>query len=336
MQKGRIIAEHKTNYQILADDEEYIGTVRGVFYAEQEFPKVGDYVEFEVVSENKVVIGKICPRKSVVSRKAAGAEETQVIVANVDYIFVVMGLDGDFNLSRLERYLMLAKQSDTPAVVILNKKDSVEDFAEYVDQVKAIAPEVPVHAVSALTGDNMDTLTQYFDKDATVVLLGSSGAGKSTMTNWLLSEDRQAVRGVRTDDSRGKHTTTTRHLFTLPTGGYLIDTPGMRELGLQDTTEEDEGEIFEVIERLSGECRFNNCDHEKSAGCAVLAAVEKGDVSERQLASYQKLQRERLHEESKHDDELSLKAKKQKKKLLQSYNKIQEQKRFEKGLDSGF
>lgn len=336
MQKGRIIAEHKTNYQIFANGQEFIGTVRGVFFEEKEFPKVGDYVEFEVVAEGKAVIENICPRKSVVSRKAVGTEGLQVIVANVDYIFVVMGMDGDFNLSRLERYLLLAKQSNTTAVIVLNKIDSVENPDEYVAKVKEVAHDLRVHAVSAKTGENMESLIQYFENDATVVLLGSSGAGKSTITNWLLSEDRQAVSGVRIDDSRGKHTTTSRQLFTLPTGGYLIDTPGMRELSLQDTTVEDENEIFDTIQKLSTECRFNNCDHEKSDGCAVLAAISSGEISERQLKSYHKLLRERLHEESKHDMELSIQNKKQKKKLFQSYNKIQKQKRFERDIESGF
>ncbi len=333
MQKGRIISEHKTNYQISSEEKEYLGTVRGVFFTDKEFPKVGDIVEFEVVGEDKVVIEKICPRKSVVSRKSAHTDVPQVIVANVDYIFVVMGLDGDFNLSRLERYLLLAKQSGTSPIVVLNKMDSVEDSSEYVAQAKTAAQDVPVHAVSALGGDNMETLLQYFENDATAVLLGSSGAGKSTITNWLLDEDRQAVRDVRVDDSHGKHTTTARQLFKLPSGGYLIDTPGMRELGLQDTTKEDENEVFDKIDQLSGECRFNNCDHEKSAGCAVLGAISSGDVSGRQLQSYQKLQRERMHEESKHAKHLSFEYKQKQKKLYTSYHKILERKRLERDME---
>ena len=333
MEKGRIIAEHKTNYQIHTDQQEYLGTVRGRFFEEKEFPKVGDYVEFEVLTDNKAAIEKICPRKSVISRKSSHTDIPQVIVANVDYIFIVMGLDDDFNLSRLERYILLAKQSDTKAIVVLNKADSLEDTGEYVTQVNAAVQDIPAHAVSALTGDNMEVLSQYFENDATIVLLGSSGAGKSTITNWLLDEAKQEVRSVRSDDSHGKHTTTSRQLFTLPSGGYLIDTPGMRELGLQNTTEDDENVIFNTIDELSHQCRFNNCDHEKSDGCAILDAITNGEISERQLSSYHKLQRERLHEESKNDTELSFQQRKEKKKLFQSYNKIQEQKRFEKDFE---
>ena len=334
MQIGRIITEHKTNYVLSSEGQEYLATVRGMFFTDKEFPRVGDFVAFEVVAEDKAVIENICPRKSVVSRKSAHTDQGQVIVANVNYIFIVMGLDGDFNLSRLERYLLLAKQSAVPAVVVLNKADEMEGVEEYIAQVQAVAQDVPVHAVSALTGENMEVVIPYFAHDATVVLLGSSGAGKSTITNWLMGADAQIVQGVRLDDSHGRHTTTTRQLFTLPTGGYLVDTPGMRELGLQEVTERDESELFALIDQLSHECRFSNCDHEKSKGCAVLEAIQAGEITQRQLASYHKLQRERLHEESKHDEALSFQYKQQKKKLYQSYGSIMERKRFERGIGS--
>jgi ribosome biogenesis GTPase len=334
MQKGKIIAEHKTNYQISAEGKEYIGTVRGVFFTGKNFPKVGDIVEFEVVAEDKVAIEKVCPRKSVVTRKAVETEDEQVIVTNVDYIFVVMGMGIDFSLSRLERYLLLATQSNVAAVVLLNKMDSARDPDTYIGEAAAVAGDVPVHAVSALTGENMEILTQYFESDETAVLLGSSGAGKSTITNWLLSEARQEVQGLRDDDGRGKHTTTSRQLFALPAGGFLIDTPGMRELGLKETAADDEDEVFSTINLLSNECQFRNCDHEKSTGCAVLAAIAAGDVTERELKSYQKLQRERLHEESKHEKEASFKYKQQKKKLYKMHDEVQEQKRFERKTDS--
>jgi ribosome biogenesis GTPase len=205
-----------------------------------------------------------------------------------------MGLDGDFNVSRLERYLLLARESEVLPVVVLNKCDTVEDVGLYKSGVKQAVGDVPVHAVSALTGEGMETLLTYFKSKTTVVLLGSSGAGKSTITNWLLADNRQVVRGVRNDDSHGRHTTTARQLFLLPDGGHLIDTPGMRELGVY-STEEQEAEVFVLLDTLASQCRFSNCDHEKSTGCAILAAIESGKIESRQLQNYLKLQRERVH-----------------------------------------
>lgn len=329
MKTARVTEEHKTNYIISIDDRELTATVRGSFFTESTFPKVGDFVRFEEVGDDKATIEEIIPRTSTVARKAVETGDVQVIVTNVHIIFIVVGLDNDFNLSRLERYLLLAKQSDIQPVVILNKCDSVEDISEYIEQVAAVAGDIPVHAVSALTGLGMETMLKYFTPDTTAVLLGSSGAGKSTITNWLLRADMQPVNDVRENDSRGKHTTTSRQLFALPGGGYLIDTPGMRELGVLDSSSEDEDIIFSKIELLSRQCRFTNCDHDKSAGCAVLAAIESNEISERELKNYLKLQRERLHEESKNNDVLSHKQKQKLKKLEQTYDDAQEKKRFD-------
>lgn len=322
MKKARVIEEHKTNYILQDDDSEYVATVRGSFFNENSFPKVGDFVLFSDVADDKAVIEEIVPRTSTVVRKAAHTGDEQIIVTNVDLIFIVMGLDGDFNLSRLERYLLLAQQSSVTPVIVLNKRDSVDDPDSFVAQVQEVAGDTLVHAVSATTGENMDALLKYFKDDSTAVLLGSSGAGKSTITNWLLHRDTQQVQDVRADDSRGRHTTTSRQLFTLPSGGYLIDTPGMRELSIE-STEENEDEIFIKLEELSHQCRFANCDHEKSDGCAIVDAVQNGEVSERQLRNYQKLQRERLFEESKHDEESSREYKERQKNLHKGYKETQ-------------
>lgn len=332
MKTGRIIAEHKTNFRISDSGKEFLATVRGSFFDTDNFPKVGDNVLYTELPEDKVVIEKILPRSSSITRRSAGTGEPQVIVANVDTIFIVMGLDGDFNLSRLERYLLLAKQSAVEAIVVLNKSDVIENVEEYIDVAKTVSGLTPVYAVSALTGQNMEMLLSHVSQNMTAVLLGSSGAGKSTITNWLLQTEKQSVKKVREDDSRGRHATTSRQLFLLPNGGYLIDTPGMRELGMSGSTAEDESAVFTEIEALSRQCKFTNCDHEKSKGCAVLAAIEAEEVSERQVQNFHKLQRERVFEESKHDAELSLQEKQRKKKLHKGYGKILERKRFEKGL----
>jgi len=328
MKKGRITEEHKTNYIISDGSSEFIATIRGSFFTEDAFPKVGDFVLYDEVSDGKAVIEELLPRTSVVARKAVESETEQVIVANVDVIFIIMGLDNDFNISRLERYLLLAKQSKVESVVILNKRDAVEDYSEYVVQAKEVAGETPVHAVSALSGDGMELLLTYITPETTAVLLGSSGAGKSTITNWLLREDKQEVQNVREDDSRGKHTTTSRQLFVLPTGGFLIDTPGMRELSVLDTTPEDEQAVFETIDALSRQCQFTKCDHEKSQGCAIVEAIEDGIVSQRQLQNYQKLKSERLAKENKPTERLS---RQQKQKLLhKSYKDAHQKKRSDK------
>jgi len=330
MHTGRIIAEHKTNFRILDEGVERIATVRGSFFEDGAFPKVGDWVQYEIVSEDQAVIEEILPRSSVIKRKTAHGEEEQVMVTNVNLMVVVMGLDGDYNLSRLERYLLLAKQSEVPAVVVLNKMDIADDVATTHTEVEAVAGDAPVIVVSAEQGTNMDTLLSHFTDNTTAVLLGSSGAGKSTITNWLLSEDKQATGTIREDDSRGRHTTTARELFTLTTGGALIDTPGIRELSLLDTSEEDEDAVFSKIEALAHECRFADCDHEKSAGCRVLEAIEEGLIIERELASYKKLKREREHEAIKRD---VFKQRQSEKKRYQGYKKVMDQKRLEQDND---
>jgi ribosome biogenesis GTPase len=204
-----------------------------------------------------------------------------------------MGLDGDYNISRLERYLLLAKQSEIPAVVVLNKVDVTNRLEEQLQEVEAAAGTTRVIPVSALSGEGMIAIKECFTQETTAVLLGSSGAGKSTVTNWLLGEDTQEVKEIRSDDSRGRHTTTSRQLFELPFGGFLIDTPGMRELGVLENENSPEVEVFQKLEGLAAQCAFANCDHDKSAGCAVLDALETGELSAREFRNYQKIVRER-------------------------------------------
>lgn len=329
MKTARVTEEHKTNYVILDTDNgnELVSTVRGSFFDKQTFPKVGDFVLYAEIGDGKAIIEDIVPRTSSIVRKSVHTGLPQTIVANVDVIFIVMGLDKDFNLSRLERYLLLAEQSEVKSVVVLSKSDVVEDSLEYVRRTTEVVGGVPVYAVSALTGSGMDELLTQISTDTTVVLLGSSGAGKSTITNWLLQEDKQKISNVRTDDNRGRHTTTSRQLFSLPTGGYLIDTPGMRELSVLDSTSGDEETVFLRIEELSRQCKFSNCDHDKSDGCAVLEAIKVGEISDRQLQNYHKLQRERLLKESRSDAGLSLQEKQRKVKLDKKYKKINKQTR---------
>lgn len=329
---GRVIAEHKTNFIVSIDGTEYTGSVRGSFHDEDTqnmFPKVGDIVECEKISDDQVVIESILPRKTEIARKDADGTSRQVMVANVDVIFVVMGLDADFNLRRLERYLTLAEQSHVQAVVVLNKSDRVSEPDEYVLQVRHVAPDVAVHAVSALTSKGMDELMRYISAETVVVLLGSSGAGKSTITNWFLDEARQSTGKVRTDDSRGRHTTTGRQMFKLPLGGFLIDTPGIRELAVFSEDDVDTA-VFADIEVMKGQCQYSDCDHEKSDGCAIQRALADGRLDEKRYSSYLKLQREREYLRAKVDEGAAHERKQRVRRLRTSHSKIIKKKSAER------
>jgi len=299
MQKGRAIEVQRVHISVALPDRVVLATVRGEFHESGEYPKVGDFVMLSMIDDKQAVIEEILPRSSVIERLDQETLQTQVLVANVDIIFIVMGLDGDYNMSRLERYLLLARQSNITPVVILNKSDLAPDLERQVDAVKQIAGEIPVHVANAKNGDGLMVMRSYFEATTTAVLLGSSGAGKSTIANWLLGEAAQAVQEVRADDSKGRHTTTTRQLFALADGGYLIDTPGMRELSVVGAQESQAEGVIEEVESLSQQCQFSNCDHDKSAGCAVLAAVEDGTLEPRTLDNYHKLMRERAWQQDK-------------------------------------
>lgn len=328
MSTARVVRENKTNYIIVDQDKEIVGVVRGSFHREAEYPKVGDYVRYTLTAKGQAVIEEVLPRKSSVIRRAAGGTAEQVVVANVDLVFIVMALDNDFNLNRLDRYVLLAEQSNIQPIIVLNKSDVVPDPDALYKQVKERFPKVTIEAVSATTSNNMDSLLEYVSGDTTVVLLGSSGAGKSTITNWFLRESVQETREVREDDGRGQHTTTARELFALPVGGYLIDTPGMRELGLVG---EVEGDVFQDIELLVKQCRYSNCDHEKSEGCAIRSAIEEGALSDAQFQNYIKLQKEKAFQERKADQESLWRHKQEIRKVYKERNKIFKRKKFEKG-----
>lgn len=289
--RARVITEHKASYVLSYAGGIVDATLRGSFHEDEGtlFPKVGDYVQFTLLEDRKGIIESIENRKSIVMRKSAHDDTEQIMVANVDYVFVVMGMDADFNLRRLERYLVLSEQAHIKPIIILNKSDIADDVQQKTKAVEEIAQDTPVHVVSAKTGDGMEVFAQYLTQGVTGVLLGSSGAGKSTVTNYLLQKQVQETKGVRNADSRGRHTTTVRELFEVDTGGCLIDTPGMRELGF--VSEEDTlSSTFHDIELLTYDCKFSNCDHVKSDGCAVQAAIEEGVIDDAHFQSYRKLQ----------------------------------------------
>jgi len=243
----------------------------------------------------------VLPRRGALVRLAAGSgHRSQVLAANVDLVLLLCGLDGDFNPRRVERALVAVAESGARPVVVLNKADACDALDERRRDMEAAAPGVPVLAISALTGAGVEPLAALITAGSTVVLLGSSGVGKSTLANRLLGQETQATAEVRAHDSRGRHTTTHRALFVLPGGGVLIDTPGLRELRLLAEPEA-ASQAFTDLESLAAGCRFADCGHAREPGCAVRAAVEEGALDAARLASYRKLQAELRHLERRGD-----------------------------------
>ncbi len=290
MERARVQTEYKASYDVLLNGEVYTASLRGHFHtgAYTDFPKVGDYVQVEHVGDGKVVIDTVEPRQNAIMRLAPHDQIPQVMVANVDYLLIVMGLDADFSIPRLERYIALARQSEVEPVIVLNKADITESLTAQVVAAESAAGVISVHVVTAQSGIGMEALLPYVTDNKTTVLLGSSGAGKSTITNWFMTEAAQETNTLRERDGRGRHTTTTRQLFALPTGGFLIDTPGIRELALL-SDEAAAADAFLDIEELTHSCRFANCDHEKSDGCAVIAAMDTGTLASDRYHRYLKL-----------------------------------------------
>jgi ribosome biogenesis GTPase len=303
---ARVIKQTRDRSTLMTPLGEFPGEVSGKFRhlaADQTgFPVVGDWVAVEPAGDDLALIHAVLPRCSAFSRKAAGeAVEAQVAAANIDTVFLVSGLDGDFNLSRMERYLTTAWASGAEPVIVLNKSDLCPDLQSVIVKVEMIAPGVPIAAVSALSEAGLDGLELFLVPRKTVAILGSSGVGKSTLINRLLGEDRLATAPMSdTEEGRGRHTTTTRELVRLPGGALLIDTPGMRELQLW-VDREDLDKAFDDIERLAVQCRFPDCRHEGEPDCAVRAAAEAGSLDRRRLHSYLKLRRELQFMELKKD-----------------------------------
>jgi ribosome biogenesis GTPase len=307
-QPARVVREHRRLYQVLGTSGELTAEVSGRFShntrSRADYPTVGDWVAVTARPEEKrATIQALLKRKSAFSRKAVlsggmpetgGRTDQQVLAANIDTVFLVSGLDHDFNVRRIERYLTVAWESGANPIVILNKADLCEDVADRADQLRSSLAGVPLLVMSATSGRNLESLHEYLADGRTAAFLGSSGVGKSTIINALLGSEQIKVAAVREDDSRGRHTTTTRELFILPSGGIVIDTPGLREIQLWGD-ESGIDRVFDDIEALAAACRFTDCRHESEPDCAIRKAIEEGSLDQDRYESYLKLKREAEH-----------------------------------------
>ncbi|EMO64585.1 ribosome small subunit-dependent GTPase A [Leptospira borgpetersenii serovar Pomona str. 200901868] len=297
LKPGRVISVYGEYSKILMEFGERKGIPSGTLTSSGEFITTGDWVLVrEINGEDLCIVEKILPRKTFLRRKNPGKRNNfQVIASNIDLLLVIMGLDGDYSPRRIERYLFLAKISGAETAIILNKKDLCERSERRFSEIKMIAGEIPVEMISALDPTNIPKLLRFIKPGKTIAFLGSSGAGKSTIINSLLGVQIQKTNKVKSSDGTGKHTTTHRELFLLPSGGILMDNPGIREVGLFSASgEEDMEKIFPEIAIASQECRFKDCSHCGEPDCGVAAALEAGKIDEIRYSSYLKLTKELL------------------------------------------
>ena len=292
---ARVTAVHRERFSVAWETGVAYARVKMGAYKDADtlsYPTVGDLVTIRVNDQGDSLIVETQPRKSLFSRKIAGkVYGEQAVAANFDEVFILSSLNQDFSARRIERYAALAWQSGGVPVIVLTKKDLVESAAQQEYEAAAAAPGTDVYTVSAKTGEGMEALRQRLGPGRAVVLLGSSGVGKSSLVNALAQEEIMETSGVREDDDRGRHTTTHRQLITLSSGAVVMDTPGMREIGLWNA-EEGLREAFGDIDELARGCRFRDCAHMTEPGCAVKQAIEEGVLEEKRLKNYHKLQRE--------------------------------------------
>ena len=283
-ERYEIVCEHGTIHARLKTKEYYVDT--------QDFPTTGDFVMINYIPNGDSQIIATLPRRTYFSRREPGPiPRDQAVAANFDYVFIMQSLNLDFNPKRLERYLTLAWQSGATPVILLTKADLVENYWDYLTQVERVAAGANTHVVSAHTGYGLERLNAYLQPGKTVVFLGSSGVGKSSLVNALAGEEIMTVNGIREDDSKGRHTTTHRQLIRLKSSVMIIDTPGMRELGMWDISE-GLGDAFADVEQFIGKCRFSDCRHESEPGCAIKAAIATGELDAERWESYRKLSEE--------------------------------------------
>ena len=325
---ARIIATHKDRYEIVCNNGQGFAKIkRGCYYDNPNsiYPTTGDFVIIEWNSTGDSMICETLKRGSSFSRTASSSDRNhelhnqheQLVAANFDYVFIMQSLNNNFNLHRLERYLSLSWESGAIPVIILTKSDLVEKIQEYIEQVESIAFGVDVYAVSCITGYGLDSIKKYFSKGNTIVFLGSSGVGKSTLVNTLYGDNVMKTSDIREEDSRGRHTTTSRNLIMLPNGAMIIDTPGMRELGMWNA-ENGINKTFQDIEQYIGMCKFSDCTHTNEPGCKILEAIVNREIDQERFEQYLKLQKESRYNT---DSNQYLQEKKNKFKEISKINK---------------
>ena len=317
---GRVVSEYKHFYRVYSESGKVLGETAGRLRHEAldrgDLPVVGDWVVIRPSPESgKVTIHAVLPRKSKFTRKMAGVRtEPQIVAANIDTVFLIASLNEDFNLRRVERYLIVAWESGARPVIILSKSDLCDEAEARIEEIRAVVGDVSIHAISVVREEGLNQLVRYFKHGQTVALLGSSGVGKSTLINHLLGHEYLRVQETRERDGRGRHTTTHRELIVLPQGGLVLDTPGMRELQLWDG-ESGLHVAFADIETIASRCYFSDCGHHDEPQCAIREALADGEIDTERYQSYEKLQKELTYLARKQDIRSAIAEKKRWKKL---------------------
>ncbi len=299
---SRVTAVHRDRYELICKNGPVFAQLKSAVYyqrAPEPFPTVGDFVRIQYIENGDSLIVKTLPRKSLFRRldPTPGRGE-QAVAANFDYVFILSSLNREFKVGRLERYLTLAWQSGGTPVVVLTKKDLAKAPEEAEWTARNAAPGVDVFSISSVTGEGLDALAPFLLPSKTLVFLGSSGVGKFSLINALAGEELMATGNIREADSRGRHTTTHRQLLMLPSGAIVIDTPGMREIGMWDAAE-GLSAAFMDVEELASQCKFSDCTHQNEPGCAIRAAIANGSLSEERFQNYLALRRENRYVEDK-------------------------------------